>query len=102
MLVDKTEYIQRLQKEMTDSGSYEEIPDDLTETATKTVRKLVNRMYKEGVINKDLQKYLIPKYPKKGIQNYTKTVRNLGQSLVTQIRRRSGWPKLQNTNLMTL
>ena len=52
--------------EMTDSGSYEEIPGNLTETATKTVRKLVNRMYKEGVINKDLQKYLIPKYPKNG------------------------------------
>ena len=34
VIVDKTEYIQRLQKEMTDSGSYEEIPDDLTETAT--------------------------------------------------------------------
>ena len=66
VIVDKTEYIQRLHKEMTDSGSYEEIPGDLTETATKTVRKLVNRMYKEGVINKDLQKYLIPKYPKNG------------------------------------
>ena len=66
VIVDKTEYIQRLHKEMTDSGSYEEIPGDLTETATKTVSKLVNRMYKEGVINKDLQKYLIPKYPKNG------------------------------------
>ena len=40
---------------MVDSGSYEEIPEDLMETATKTVRKLVNRMYNEGLINKDLQ-----------------------------------------------
>ena len=66
VVVDKTEYINRLHKEMTDSKSYVEIPEDLTETATKTVKKLVNKMYKEGVINKDLQQYLTPKYPKNG------------------------------------
>ena len=66
VVVDKTEYIHRLHKEMTDSESYKEIPQDLTETATKTVKKLVNKMFKEGVINKDLQQYLIPKYPKNG------------------------------------
>ena len=66
VVVEKTEYIHRLHKEMTDSESYKEIPQDLTETATKTVKKLVNKMFKEGVINKDLQQYLIPKYPKNG------------------------------------
>ena len=66
VVVDKTEYIHRLHKEMTDSESYKEISEDLTETATKTVKKLVNKMYKEGVISKDLQQYLIPKYPKNG------------------------------------
>ena len=66
VVVDKTEYIHRLHNEMTDSESYKEIPEDLTETATKTVKKLVNKMYKDGVINKDLQQYLIPKYPKNG------------------------------------
>ena len=66
VVVDKTEYIHRLLKEMTDSESYKEIPQDLTETATKTVKKFVNKMFKEGVINKDLQQYLIPKYPKNG------------------------------------
>ena len=65
VVVDKTEYIHRLHNEMTDSESYKEIPEDLTETATKTVKKLVNKMYKDGVINKDLKQYLIPKYPKK-------------------------------------
>ena len=66
VVVDKTEYIHRLHNEMTDNESYKEIPEDLTETATKTVKKLVNKMYKDGVINKDLQQYLIPKYPKNG------------------------------------
>ena len=66
VVVDKTEYIHRLHKEMTDSESYKEIPQELTETATKTVKQLVNKMFKEGVINKDLQQYLIPKYPKNG------------------------------------
>ena len=43
VVVDKTEYIHRLHNEMTDSESYKEIPEDLTETATKAVKKLVNK-----------------------------------------------------------
>ena len=66
VVLDKEDYINKLQGEMTGSASYVEAEKDMTEETNKKLKKMVNKMYKEGSINDELRHYLIPKYPRAG------------------------------------
>ncbi|XP_053394169.1 uncharacterized protein LOC128555550 [Mercenaria mercenaria] len=66
VVLDKTSYLNSLQKEMEESDSYAESENDLTQTSMKEVKKLVNSMSRNGSIPKDMKQYLLPKYPKAG------------------------------------
>jgi len=66
VVLDKTDYISSLQNEMTESDSYEESENDLTQKSMKEVRKLVNSMSKNGTVTKDMKQYLLPRYPRAG------------------------------------
>ena len=64
--MDKSEYMERMRKEMEGSKSYMETERDQTEVAWKKVKKLVNRMHRDGVITKDMKQYLTFVNPKAG------------------------------------
>jgi hypothetical protein len=66
VVVNKAEYIDKLHSEMTGSTSYTETTGDLTTASTKAVKKLVNKMYADRAITKELRQYLIPRYPTAG------------------------------------
>ena len=65
-VMDKSEYMERIRKEMEGSKSYMETEGDQTEVAWKKVKKLVNRMHRDGVITKDMKQYLTFVNPKAG------------------------------------
>ena len=81
-VIDKSEYMEKMRKEMEGSKSYMETEGDQTEVAWKKVKKLVNRMHRDGVITKDMKQYLTfvnpkagslkgnPKLHKSGVQDY--------------------------------
>ena len=52
VVLDKDDYINKLQKEMTESAAYVETEKDLTDETMKKIKKLVNKMHKEGAIGK--------------------------------------------------
>ena len=66
VILDKDDYVNKLHKEMDDCDAYKKTERDTTEETMKKIRKLVNRMHKEGVIGKELKHYLIPKRPSAG------------------------------------
>lgn len=66
VVVDKDGYIESLQKEIENSSSYEETDYDLTEEIQKEVKRLISKMYSDGVISDDLKQYLTPRYAQKG------------------------------------
>ena len=59
-------YIQSLQKEMEESDSYDVTDEDQTKKSLREVKKLVNKMYRDGAISQDMKQFLIPRYPKAG------------------------------------
>ena len=63
VILDKDDYIKKLHSEMEQSKSYEETDADIINETMKRIRKLVNKMHREGVINNELKQYLIPRYP---------------------------------------
>lgn len=66
VILDKQAYIDSLEIEMQESSSYTETKDDITTASLKKVKILVNQMYKNDTISKDMKQYLIPRYPKAG------------------------------------
>ena len=66
VIVNREDYISKLREEMKNSDSYQETEGNRADKAVKYVKKLVNRMYREGAISKDMQQYLIPRYPRAG------------------------------------
>ena len=66
VVLDKVKYIQSLQKEMEESDSYDVTDEDQTKKSLREVKKLVNKMYRDGAISKDIKQFLIPRYPKAG------------------------------------
>ena len=66
VVINKTDYIRKLETEMNESDSYISVAEDPTQSSLKAVKKLVNRMFKEGAISKEMQQYLIPKHSKAG------------------------------------
>ena len=66
VIVNREDYISKLKREMNNSDSYQDTEGNRVDRAIKEVKKLVNRMYREGAISKDLQQYLIPRYPRAG------------------------------------
>ena len=65
-VMDKSEYMEKTRKEMEGSNSYMETEGDRTEVAWTKVKKLVNRMHRDGVITKDMKQYLTFVNPKAG------------------------------------
>ena len=63
VIVNREDYIRKLREEMKNSVSYQETEGNRADSAVKDVKKLVNRMYRDGAISKDMQQYLIPRYP---------------------------------------
>lgn len=66
VILDKDDYLKKLHSEMEQSKSYEETDADMIDETMKRIRKLVNKMHKEGVISNELKQYLIPRYPTPG------------------------------------
>ena len=66
VVIDKEEYIESLEKEMEQSSAYERTDNDRTEEAHKKVKKLVNKMNRDGLVSDDLKNYLTPKYVQRG------------------------------------
>jgi tRNA A-37 threonylcarbamoyl transferase component Bud32 len=66
LYIDKDDYIKKLHSEMEQSQSYEETDADIINETMKRIRKLVNKMHREGVIHNELKQYLIPRYPTPG------------------------------------
>ena len=66
VVLNKTDYIRALEEEMNENSAYVEVEGDRTQTSMKAVKKLANRMYREGAVSKEMQQYLVPKYAKSG------------------------------------
>jgi len=57
--MDRDEYVQKLQGEMSDSAIYEEVPGDRTRTVQNRMKKVVDTLYKKGSIDSDLRSYMM-------------------------------------------
>ena len=66
VVVDKNEYISELLTEMDRSDIYERTEQKQIEDSYKEIKKLVDKMHKEGVITKEMKQYLMPKYATAG------------------------------------
>ena len=66
VVVDKNEYISELLTEMDRSDIYERTEQKQIEDSYKKIKKLVDKMHKEGVITKEIKQYLMPKYATAG------------------------------------
>ena len=65
-VIEKEEYIESLEKEMEQCSAYEKTDNDRTEEAHKKVKKLVNKINRDGLVSDDLKNYLTPKYVQRG------------------------------------
>ena len=65
-IVNREDYINKLTEEMDKSDSYAETQGNQTERAFKEVKQLANKMFRDCAISKDMQQYLIPRYPRAG------------------------------------
>ena len=65
-VLNRTDYIDELEKEMEESTMYEESDQDLTSKVHRKVKKLAEQLYKKDYISGDLKSYLVPKLPKPG------------------------------------
>ena len=66
VVLDREEYVESLEKEMEQSSSYEMTDNNRTEEAHTKVKKLVNKMNRDGLVSDDLKQYLTPRYVQKG------------------------------------
>ena len=66
VIVNREDYINKLTEEMDKSDSCAETEGNQAERAFKEVKKLANKMYRDGAISKDMQQYLILRYPRAG------------------------------------
>ena len=66
VVVNRNDYIESLQKEVSCIDSYQETVSDQTEDIQKRVKRVVNQMHKEGIISSELRQYLIPRYVQAG------------------------------------
>ena len=64
VVLDKVKYIQSLQKEMEESDSYDVTDEDQTKKSLSEVKKLENKMYRDGAISQDMKQFLIPRNSK--------------------------------------
>jgi len=58
VVMDRDEYVRKLQCEMSDSATYEEVPGDRTKTVQNKVKKVVDTLYKKGSIDNELRRYM--------------------------------------------
>ena len=61
-VVNRNDYIESLQKEVSCNDLYQETVSDRTEDIQRKVKRVVNRMHKEGIISSELKQYLIPRH----------------------------------------
>ena len=66
VVMDTQKYIEGLEEEMFKSESYEKTEAPKYQETEKLVKKTVNKMYKNGHIDDELKKYLVPKFAKPG------------------------------------
>lgn len=66
VVVDREDYIKELEKEVQGNLSYEEIDCKKLKEVDRNIKKLANRMHKDGHIDSELKAYLVPKYPRAG------------------------------------
>ena len=60
VILDREDYIEKQNAELKDSKTYKQTDEDLTKQINSKVRRLVNKMYKQGVISSELRQYLLP------------------------------------------
>ena len=65
-MLDIEEFVESLEKKKKQSGSYEMTDNNRAEEAHKKVKKLVNKMSRDGLVSDDLKRYLTPRYVQKG------------------------------------
>ena len=58
--------MRKLEREVGNDTSYEVTDSDRLKVVEKGIKKLTNRLHREGVIDGDLKSYLLPRYPKAG------------------------------------
>jgi len=63
VVVDTADYVMNMEKEMNDKESYQISNGNGKEESIKIVKKVANKLYREGLICKELKDYLIPKNP---------------------------------------
>ena len=66
VLVDKEDNVRKLESEVGDDTSYEITDSDRLKVVERGIKKLTNRLHREGIIDGDLKSYLLPRYPKAG------------------------------------
>ncbi|XP_045178135.2 uncharacterized protein LOC123538232 [Mercenaria mercenaria] len=66
VIVDAEDYIKKLEKEVKDNASYMKTDGGAQYRAEKEVKKITNKMCRDGLISKKLKDYLIQKHPVTG------------------------------------
>jgi len=63
VVVNTEDYIKNLEKEMNECDSYEKNNGKCKHEASRAVKKVANKLYRDGLIDQELKDYLIPKHP---------------------------------------
>ena len=60
VVIDKEEYVKKLETEVSNDRTYIRTEGDGLTNAEKRVRKVANKMEKDGTIDPGMRKYLVP------------------------------------------
>ena len=66
VIMNKEDYIAKVEKELADKGTYIQSESDTTTNVVNKVKKLAKKLYNEGWISEDMKKYLMPSNPMPG------------------------------------
>ena len=66
VVMNAVDYLDRLQREVSDSSTYTPTEKEQTNMAHKKVKNLADKLLRKGYIGKYLHKYLIPTRPRPG------------------------------------
>jgi hypothetical protein len=66
VVMDTDVYIKELEKEVSKDETFKQTNGEKQSEAVKAVKKVANKLFRDGEISKELRDYLIPKFPTSG------------------------------------
>ena len=81
VVMETSQYIEQVQKDIHNNSTYSTTDKDLTTTVSNKVKKLLKGLYNDGVIDSKMKKYMTPVNPQSGIVKANPKVHKKGNPM---------------------